>query len=70
MRTKYLLKLKYCEYNLKYNILYKKIFYFWFFRFDHNLKNDNDVFLISEINWGPQVVYSWMKSLNDEEHVL
>ena len=70
MRTKYLLKLKKnYEYNLKNNILYKKIFSLWFFRFDHNMKNNNDVFLISNINQGPQVAYSWMNLLNSEEHM-
>ena len=68
MRTKYLLKLKYYGYNLKNNILYK-IFLLWFFCLDHNLEDDDDVFLISKINQGPQVAYSQMNSLNDEERV-
>ena len=69
MRTKYLLKLKHCGYNLKNNILSKRIFSFWFSCLDHTLEDDDDVFFISKIDRGPQVTYSWMTLLNGEEHV-
>ena len=42
MWTKYLLKLKYSGYNLKNNILSKRIFSFWFFYLNHTLEYDND----------------------------
>ena len=60
MWIKYLLKLKYYKSKIS-----KIIFYIWLFCFDHNLKNDDDVLLISKINRGLHVVYSWMISLND-----
>ena len=67
MQTQYLSKLKMLGFNLKNNILYKRIFSLWFFHFDHNLKNDDDVFLFSNINQGSQVAYSRMNSLNGEK---
>ena len=60
---------KYYGYNLKYNILYKRIFSLKLFRFNHNLKNDDDTFLILKINQGPQVTYSRINSLNGEERM-
>ena len=70
IRTKYLLELKiHCGYNLKNNILSKRIFSLWFFYLDHTLEDDDDIFLILKINWGPQVAYSRMTLLNGEECV-
>ena len=60
---------KYYGYNFKYNILYKRIFSLKLFCFNHNLKNDDDVFLILNINRGPQVAYSRINLLNGEERV-
>ena len=45
------------------------IFFSNFFCLDHNLEDDDDVFLISKINQGPQVAYSRMNLLNSEERV-
>ena len=56
--------------NLCGNILLQKNISLWLFHLDHNLKdNDENVFLISEINRGPQVACSRMNSLNNEDHV-
>ena len=69
MWTKYLLKLKILGYNFKNNIRYKRIFSLWFFRFDHNLKNDDElVFLNLKINQGtkwlfPKWTYWMMKNI-------
>ena len=57
-------------YNLYVNILYKKIFFLWFFHLNHNLKvDDESVFLILKVNRGLRVVYSKMTLSKGEEHV-
>ena len=70
MRTKYLFKLKYCGYNLKKVIFFpKEYFPSEFFCLDHTLEDNDDIFLISKIDRGPQVACSRMTLLNGKERV-